>query len=82
MYAIRSYYGTMALVLGIYERLLTDLSNISPNTFKIFFKLFTFKKQAIDDFKNEMKRLDVLFLFILTTGALTAILLLASYNFV
>jgi len=69
--------GTMALVLGIYERLIKALRLISPQTIKIFFSLFIFKRQKILDFKKEWQRIDGLFLFFIFTGALLAIVALA-----
>ena len=45
--------GTLALVLGIFERMIAALKNISLNTFLAFIGFFTFKKKAaIDCLKN------------------------------
>jgi len=70
--------GTMALVLGIYERLLTAISSIGPGTIKISISILSFKKEKFKEFTDEMKRIDLLFLLIIMLGALTAIVLLAK----
>jgi putative membrane protein len=38
--------GTMALILGIYERMINSLNSISLNLFISFIRLFSFKKSA------------------------------------
>ena len=70
--------GTMALVLGIYERIIEAIHNISLKTFTSFLKVFTFSKKARDDFREEMKKIDGFFLFIMGVGALGAIFSLAT----
>ena len=40
--------GTLALILNIYEPLIEGIHNISWNTVKKFFRIFTFKKDAFD----------------------------------
>ncbi|HON76905.1 MAG TPA: DUF368 domain-containing protein [Spirochaetota bacterium] len=70
--------GTMALVLGIYERLIDAIHNISSETIVSTLRLFLFKKESFESFKTEMKRIDALFLLILGTGALSAIIALAK----
>lgn len=70
--------GTMALVLGIYERLINAIHSISLKTVVIIFKVLSFKKAAIDDFVEEMKRIDLVFLVTLFSGAALAVFFLAS----
>ncbi len=67
--------GTLALVLGIYERLINALRNIGLATIKRLLRIFTFKKTAISDFKDELRRIDFSFLMILGVGAVAAVLL-------
>ena len=66
--------GTLALVLGIYERLIAALHNIGLQTIKRLLGIFTFKKQAIGDFYTELRRIDFGFLMILGVGAVAAVL--------
>ncbi|MBN2135536.1 MAG: DUF368 domain-containing protein [Acidobacteria bacterium] len=70
--------GTMALVLGIYERLISAIKNISLNTFKAIFAVLSFKKEKINAFKEEMKRIDAAFLAVLAFGAIATVVALAS----
>ena len=70
--------GTMALVLGIYERLIDAIHNISSETILSTLRLFRFKKESVELFKTEMKRIDAVFLFTLGAGALSAIIALAK----
>lgn len=70
--------GTMALVLGIYERLIDALHNISSDTIVSILKLFRFRKENFEAFKTEMKRIDAVFLLCLGVGALSAIIALAE----
>ena len=66
--------GTFALVLGIYERLITALRNIGLETVKRVLGILTFRKSAMDDLKTELRRIDFGFLFLLGVGAVVAIL--------
>lgn len=70
--------GTLALVLGIYERLITSLRNIGLETVKRLFGLFTFRKRAIADLKSELIRIDFGFLMILGIGVAAAVLVLTE----
>ena len=54
--------GTLALVLGIYEKLIQAIHNISIETVKSTLKLFTFKKESLEGFKQEMEKINGLFL--------------------
>ncbi len=66
--------GTLALVLGIYERLITALRNIGLQTIKRILGIFTFRKQAVGTFYAELRRIDFGFLTILGVGAVAAVL--------
>ena len=70
--------GTMALILGFYERLISAINSISLKTIIIFLKLFSFKKESIDEFKDEFKRIDANFLITIGAGAILTIIALAK----
>jgi len=70
--------GTMALILGFYERLIAAINNISFRTILIFLKSFSFKSKSLNDLKNEFKRIDGFFLLTIGVGALAAIFALAK----
>ena len=60
--------GTLALVLGIYERLITALRNIGLQTVKRLFGGLTFRRSAIENLRSELHRIDFGFLMILGIG--------------
>ncbi len=66
--------GTLALVLGIYERLIAALRNIGLQTIKSVFGILTFRKKEFNVFQTEMRRIDFGFLMILGIGAVAAVL--------
>lgn len=70
--------GTMALVMGIYERLIAAINNISPTTILSFFKLLKQNADNIANFKTEMEKIDLIFLMHIGTGALLALVSLAK----
>lgn len=70
--------GTIALVLGIYERLISALHKIGLTTLKSFLGLLTFRKNALTDFRSELRRIDFGFLFILGVGVIAAVLVLTE----
>lgn len=70
--------GTMALVLGIYERLINAIHNISFETIKSVAGLLRLNAKSLDNFKQEMKRVDALYLVRIALGALAAVVLLAK----
>lgn len=70
--------GTMALVMGIYERFISALHNISFATIKSFLNLFRFSKGSFNEFKTEMERIDAKFLCLIGFGAISAIAALAK----
>jgi len=63
--------GTMALVLGIYERLIQAIGNIGVGTVKSVFK-------GREAFMAEMKRIDAFFLGTLAVGAIITVVGVAS----
>ena len=70
--------GTMALIMGVYEKLLTILSSISFASIKAFLGVFRFNEKGKQQFIAEFKRLEGFFLIKIMVGAIVAILLLAS----
>ncbi len=70
--------GTMALVLGIYERLIEALHNIGPQTVREVAPVITFRRAAIARALAELKRIDAWFLAILGAGAIAAIVATAK----
>lgn len=70
--------GTLALILNIYEPLIEGIHNISWDTVVKFFKLFSFKKQAYEKFKEELKSIRFGLLVLVLAGAALSILLFSS----
>jgi len=70
--------GTMALVLGIYERLLKAIYSISLKTIRISLGLLKFKSKNWQIFVEELKRIDAFFLMKIGLGAVGAIIILAK----
>lgn len=66
--------GTLALVLGIYERLIGALRCIGPSTVKKLLRGATFRKNALEAVKAELHRIDFGFLVLLGSGAVVAVL--------
>ncbi len=64
--------GTMALILGIYERLISAIGNVGPASIKNMLK----GRKA---FMEEMRRLDVVFLGTLGVGAAATIVVFAGF---
>ena len=67
--------GTLALVLGIYERLIGALRCIGLSTVKNLLGVVRLKKEAFTTAKTELHRIDFGFLVLLGAGAIAAILL-------
>ena len=65
--------GTMAVMLGIYERLIRALHHIGFSTVKKLLAILTLKKRAIFAAYAELHRIDFGFLIALTFGALLAV---------
>ncbi|MYC74696.1 DUF368 domain-containing protein [Candidatus Poribacteria bacterium] len=67
--------GTLALVLGIYERLIGALRRIGLSTVKKLLGSATLRKNALEEAKSELRRIDFGFLSLLGIGAIAAVLL-------
>lgn len=65
--------GTMAVMLGIYERLIRALHHIGFSTVKKLLATLTLKKGAISEARGELHRIDFGFLIAITFGALLAV---------
>ena len=65
--------GTMAVLLGIYERLIRALHHIGFSTVRKFLAILTLKKGAISEARAELHRIDFGFLLAITSGALFAV---------
>jgi putative membrane protein len=65
--------GTVALVLGIYERLLAAINTINIEFVKDFLLCFTFKKSRITSFIEKFKKNDMVFIMVLGIGAFVTI---------
>jgi len=80
--------GTLALVLKVYTRMMNAINNFSFYTIVSCIKALSFKKQSINAFKKEMKKVDMAFLLILLLGIAAAFIafsklmtaLLVSYH--
>jgi putative membrane protein len=68
--------GTFALILGIYERLIASIGAFGIKTGKILVRILAKPKdgQRRQEFKDEIKRTDTVWLLILLVGAAAAIL--------
>ena len=71
--------GTLALILGIYERLIKAVKSVNTNTLKGILALLTFwkadsRKLALKEFKN----IDGLFLIVLVFGIISAAVIASS----
>jgi len=66
--------GTIAFITGIYMRLINAIKNISP---KLFYDIFLspFNKKNRENLKQDVKKIDLGFLFVLFLGIGTALLL-------
>jgi len=69
--------GTMALVLGIYERLIQAVQNISLRTVRAVMGLWRLNGEAWRSFTAEMRRIDAAYLAVIAGGAILAIVGLA-----
>jgi putative membrane protein len=65
--------GTMAVMLGIYERLIRALHHIGFSTARKLLSILTLKKGAISEARAELHRIDFGFLIAITFGALLAV---------
>ena len=65
--------GTMAVMLGIYERLIRALRHVGFSTARKLLAIFTLKKAALSEARAELHRIDFGFLIAITFGALLAV---------
>lgn len=65
--------GTMAVLLGIYERLIRALHDIGFSTLRKLLAALTLKKGVISEARAELDRIDFGFLIAITFGALLAV---------
>ena len=65
--------GTMAVMLGIYERLIRALHHIGFSTARKLLVILSLKKGAISEARAELHRIDFGFLIAITFGALLAV---------
>ena len=65
--------GTMAVMLGIYERLIRALHHIGFSTVRKLLAILSLKKRAISEACGELHRIDFGFLIAITFGALLAV---------
>lgn len=65
--------GTMALVLGIYPRLLTALGNFDSAALGSLWRVLSGRPGSRSDMLHTLRRLDAVFLLWLGAGALTAV---------
>ncbi len=69
--------GTIALILGIYERIINGLHNISLETFQVGLAFVLRKEGSQERLKEELKKIDFLFFLTLGLGAMIALFSLA-----
>ena len=69
--------GTMAVMLGIYERLIRALHHIGFSTTRKLLATLSLKKGAISEARAELHRIDFGFLIAITFGALLAVVVSA-----
>ncbi len=65
--------GTMAVMLGIYERLIRALRHIGFSTVRKLSAILTLRKGTISEARAELRRIDFGFLIAITLGALFAV---------
>ena len=67
--------GTIALIVGVYERLITAIKNINPFTVRNLPGVFLGQKEPTKNFIADIKKIDFLFLAVLGGGILAAIVI-------
>lgn len=70
--------GTLALVLGIYERIIGALNNVTPQTVLAVLGLVRFNRESRIRFLEEWRKIDAPFLLTIGTGAVAAVVALAG----
>ena len=70
--------GTMALIMGFYERLIGAIHNISKETVTSTIGLVRFNSSSRKNFREQFNKIDGWFLILLFLGAIISIVLLAG----
>jgi putative membrane protein len=70
--------GTLALILGIYERFIRSIQSIGFKSIRYAFRALTFRPAAWKELKVHLDDIDFFFLMRIALGALAAIILLAK----
>lgn len=68
--------GTIALIVGIYERLVTAIASLNPLVLTRILRIYD--KQERNRFLSEVKKMDVGFLFVLGIGIVLAIIVVSG----
>lgn len=67
--------GTIAFITGIYPRLMNSVQSFSPKLLINYLRyVFLKEKSKVDELKQDIKKLDLKFLFILLFGIITSLL--------
>ncbi len=70
--------GTLALILGIYKRMISALHSIGMPLVKALIAVILFKKGAFAELGKELRRIDAGFMALIGVGAVVAILATSS----
>ena len=70
--------GTLALILGIYKRMIASLHSVGMPLVKALIAVVLFKKGAFTELGKELKRIDAGFMALIGVGAVVAILATSS----
>lgn len=70
--------GTLALILGIYERFIRSIQAIGFESLLHIFRAMTFRQNAWKKLKDHLNEIDFFFLMRIALGAIVAIILLAK----
>ncbi|MDP7048153.1 MAG: DUF368 domain-containing protein [Verrucomicrobiota bacterium] len=70
--------GSMALALGIYERLIAAVGNIAFGTLSVVFEVATFRDGARERFRAEWRRIDGSFLTWIAAGGAVAVVVFSQ----
>ncbi|MEE2947797.1 MAG: DUF368 domain-containing protein [Verrucomicrobiota bacterium] len=70
--------GSMALALGIYERLIVAVGNVAPSTLSAVFGVATFQDGAGERFQAEWRRIDGSFLTWIAAGGAVAVVVFSE----
>jgi len=68
--------GTIAFITGIYQRLISGVASLKPATFRQLVSQLW--KKNFEDFRSELRRNDLIFLFVLAAGIVSALFLVLN----